>query len=382
MTSGKFLFVTWDGGGNTPPAYLLAQRLVGRGHRVTVLGDESQAARVHELGGKFMPLIPPEDFNSFREGDRLRWRLLSPAVGQAVLSCIQQEAPDALVIDTMMAAGLAAAEYVQLPSAALVHVLYHTFALRGVRGPRSFRALFENAFPIINAMRAGFGLAPVESTTALLHPMKVALVTSPQEFDLPMPDLPGNVRYTGAIREDVPFSGQHALWAWGDARPRIVVSFSTTNQNQTETLRRVAAALATLPVQAVMTTGGETNQNAIAPSPNVALHRFIPHGMLLPGCALVVTHAGLGTAMAALAHGVPLLCMPMGADQYDNAARVTACGAGIVLAQDTGVEEIGHALQELLADPGYGAAARRLAATMACQDGPATAINELEALLA
>ena len=43
---------------------------------------------------------------------------------------------------------------------------------------------------------------------------------------------------------------------------------------------------------------------------------------MLPHAALVVTHAGWQTINAALADGVPLVCVPDGRDQPDNAARV------------------------------------------------------------
>jgi UDP:flavonoid glycosyltransferase YjiC (YdhE family) len=89
----------------------------------------------------------------------------------------------------------------------------------------------------------------------------------------------------------------------------------------------------------------------------------------------------MGTVMAALTHGVPLLCLPMGRDQHDNAARVAACGAGIVLPADAGGEEIRHAIQELLTKPDYQVAARHMAAMMARQDGRKIAIKELEALI-
>jgi hypothetical protein len=65
-----------------------------------------------------------------------------------------------------------------------------------------------------------------------------------------------------------------------------------------------------LTVQAIMTVGTVIDPGAIAPAPNVAMHRYLPHVALLPDCALVVTHAGFGTVMAVLAHGVPLLCKP------------------------------------------------------------------------
>ena len=114
-----------------------------------------------------------------------------------------------------------------------------------------------------------------------------------------------------------------------DGRPRVLVALSTTCQHQEDVLRRIAAALAMLPLEAVITAGPAVDMRAIDPAQNVAVFRYIAHRTILPDCALVVTHAGLGAVMAALAHGVPLLCMPMGRDQHDNAALVAACGAGV-----------------------------------------------------
>ena len=82
-----------------------------------------------------------------------------------------------------------------------------------------------------------------------------------------------------------------------------------------------------------------------------------------------------------LAHGVPLVCMPMGRDQHDNAARVAACGAGTVLAAGAGVSEVRHAVQAVLGAPQYRDAARRMPAVIARQNGRETALNELEMLL-
>jgi MGT family glycosyltransferase len=378
MASGRFLFVTWDGGGNSVPTYPLTRGLVARGHKVTLLGQPVQAEAARALGATFVPLgIPDWTPGKLQEEetDILFPLIFGPPVGEAVLEYIARNAPDVLVVDCLLMSGLAAAERSQLPSAALVHVLYERF-IRGTIG----RAL-EGALPTLNAMRTHFGLPPAHSLMALMEPMNVVLVACPREFDVAMSDLPRNVRYVGAIRDDPPAAARESLWGSGDDRPRVLVAFSTTYQRQEARLRRVAAALATLPVQAIITVGSAIDPGVITPAPNVAIHRYIPHSALLPDCALIVTHVGMGTMMEALAHGVPLLCMPMGRDQHDNAAQVAACGAGVVLGADAGVEEIRHAIQKLLADPDYRAAARRMAAILACQDGRETAIKELEALL-
>jgi UDP:flavonoid glycosyltransferase YjiC (YdhE family) len=55
---------------------------------------------------------------------------------------------------------------------------------------------------------------------------------------------------------------------------------------------------------------------------------------------VVVTHAGHSTACYALAMGVPLVCMPMGRDQFMVADRVATVGAGVVVAQEAAPEAI------------------------------------------
>jgi MGT family glycosyltransferase len=275
----------------------------------------------------------------------------------------------------MLTSALAAAERAALPSAALVHVLYEQF-VAGTMGHR-----WAATLPAINAMRSGFGLPPVGSPMALPDPMRVVLVACPQAFDAAMPVLPKNVRYVGAILDDPPTAPSASPWPLADGRPRVLVAFSTTFQHQEAVLRRIAVALALLPLEAIITVGPAVEVGAIAPARNVAVVRYLAHRAVLPDCALVITHAGLGTVMAALAHGVPLLCLPMGREQHDNAARVAACEAGLVLTPDADVGAISHAIRAMLAAPAYRTAARHMATTIARRDGREVAVDALERLL-
>jgi MGT family glycosyltransferase len=280
-----------------------------------------------------------------------------------------------LVVDCMLTSALAAAERAALPSAALVHVLYEQF-VAGTMGRR-----WSANLPVINETRRGFGLPPAASPLALLEPMRLVLVACPQAFDAAMLVLPKNVRYVGAMLDDPPTAPSTSPWPLADGQPRVLVALSTTFQHQEAVLRRMAAALALLPLEVVITVGPAVEVDAIAPARNVAVVRYIAHRTILPDCALVITHAGLGTVMAALAHGVPLLCLPMGREQHDNAARVAACGAGLVLPPHADADEISQAIRAMLAAPEYRTAARHMAATIARRDGRELAVNALESLL-
>ena len=84
--------------------------------------------------------------------------------------------------------------------------------------------------------------------------------------------------------------------------------------------------------------------------------------------------------MRALAHGVPLLCMPLGRDQADNAVRVAARGAGLTLAAAAPAEEIRAALARLLDEDAFRDAARRLGAAVAAEASSPAVVDELEVL--
>ena len=85
--------------------------------------------------------------------------------------------------------------------------------------------------------------------------------------------------------------------------------------------------------------------------------------------------------MKALAHGVPLVCIPLVGDQPDNAARVVAHGAGIRLDREATPERISAAIQRVLPEPSYGTSARRMAGALAKEDGALTAAEEIESVL-
>lgn len=110
--------------------------------------------------------------------------------------------------------------------------------------------------------------------------------------------------------------------------------------------------------------------------------RSAPHAEVLRHAAAVVTHAGHGTIIKSMAAGVPVVALPMGRDQPDNAVRAAAAGAGVVLKPKAKVAAIRAAVSDVLATPSYATAARRLATAMAAESTHDRALAELEALAA
>jgi MGT family glycosyltransferase len=208
------------------------------------------------------------------------------------------------------------------------------------------------------------------------------VVTSLPSIDAPGSDpLPSNVLYLGPLLEPPgPDAGWSPLWPAGDARPLVAVCLGTTPMGEQETLQRVLDAAGELDVRVLVTAGSHLHPEAFTVPDNAAMVRYVRHAAVLPGARLLVTHAGLGSVSAALTFAVPMVCMPLGREQPQNAARVAALGAGRVLPPTAAVAEIAGAIGTVLGDPDYRAAAGRVAAEIAAATADDAAARRLEAL--
>ncbi len=122
--------------------------------------------------------------------------------------------------------------------------------------------------------------------------------------------------------------------------------------HQTPILSALCRAIGQLDIEAIVTTGDAVDPRILNAAPNTRVVRFVPHDAILPHARLVVTHAGHGTVMAALSHGVPLLLLPMGRDQAMIAARAAELGLGTVVNCHASADELTAAIEQELADRG------------------------------
>jgi demethyllactenocin mycarosyltransferase len=107
----------------------------------------------------------------------------------------------------------------------------------------------------------------------------------------------------------------------------------------------------------------------------------VSHIGVLPHTKLVVTHAGMGTVMASLTFGVPMLCFPMERDQFANAERVEALEAGLALDLDATEAEIALAIGEVSTQEQIRVGCRKMSQVVALYGGGERAVRELGSLL-
>src|SRR5579859_938802 len=358
----RLLLATMDGAGSLQPLLALVEALVARGHGVHAIAHDSQRKSLEGAGARFHRY---ETAAQLDQGDPARLEL-SPAQRLAWLEAFQQLAradamalvqrvrPEAMLIDCLMPGLLSASKAAGLRTVALMHA------------PYSFWCDFMGGFcraPMDDAdLTLGFTSAAFDSGAAF----------------------PPNLAFVGPVR---PARITETVWArrWSDRR-LVLASLSTGVQGapgaQLSLLQRICDALASLDSESVVTTGRGIDPAEMKVGASTTIARSIPHEAVLAGADLFITHAGHGSVMAALTAGVPMLCLPPGADQPANAASVARLAVGEVLPVTASAEEIRAAAVRLLADKALTARATAFAAAMATEPGIDRGVVLIEALVA
>ena len=165
-----------------------------------------------------------------------------------------------------------------------------------------------------------------------------------------------------------------------DGRPLVYVTLGTV-QNRLPLLAPAVAALAHLPVRVLVTVGPDGDPVALGPQPDhVHVERWVDQPRVLRHCDVVVSHAGSGTFLGALAEGLPQLCLPQAADQFRNSEGARRAGVAAVLHPDeSSPEAIAGAVRALLTDDALHQRARGVADEISAMPSPAEVVDVLVA---
>jgi MGT family glycosyltransferase len=413
-----YLFALTEGGGTVPPELGAVRRLVERGHRVLVLGEDVMADEVAATGARFRRWSRALNRASRRAEDApdRDWEIRDPrravasaldhlvlgpaaAYAEETAAAARELRPD-LVATTFFAVGaMIGAEAEGVPFDVLFPNIYPLPAaglppfgagLRPARGPfgrardRVVGGLAERmwgarALPRINQVRADHGLAPLAHFADQVHRARRQLVMTSAAFDFPA-RLPPGARYVGPVLDDPGWAGAAAWTPPPGDDPLVAVAMSSTFQDQAGCLQRIVDALAGLPVRGLVTTGPALDPGELVAPPNVTVVAAAPHREVLRHAAAVVTHGGHGTLMKAFAAGLPVVVLPHGRDQPDNAARVAWHGAGVVVPRRARPARIARAVTGVLREPGYRRAAAALGEAVRRDAGSGLLVAELERL--
>ena len=285
-----------------------------------------------------------------------------------VLDVARAWRPHLVLREFLEFAGCVAAEYQGLPHAAVQMAAWR---------PHLHALLVEP----LTRLRQGVGL-PADPELLMLY-RHLLLVTAPPGFLEPAA-LPSTAQYLRPVVFDQ--SGDERLPAWMASlpeRPVVYVTMGTVVNKVPGVLEAIVAGLRDESITVIVTTGRDRDPASLGPQPaNVHIERYVPQSMLFPRCDLVVTHGGTGTVMAALSHGLPMVILPIAADQPDNAQRCVVQGVARALGtEERSPEAIRHAVREVLGTPHYQKEAKRLRDELGAMPGPQHAAAQLQRLV-
>jgi MGT family glycosyltransferase len=352
----RILAYTTPARGHLFPLTPILDELRRRGHQIALRTLASQVPTMRRRGFDAAPIS--DRIEAITHDD---WRAGNPraALARAVrifteradhdapdlARAIDQERPDALLVDVNAWGALAAAEAWAGPWAMFCP---YPLAVRSrdvppfgpglppARGPLGrlrdqllrpivFGTLERTMAPPINRIRDRLGLAPVGGADDIFGRAPLLLYLTAEPFEYPRSDWPDNVVLVGPCAWDPPTDPP----AWLDDidRPIVLVTTSSEFQDDTRMVRVALEALAEEPV-AVLATLPASDPERVRTPANARVERFIPHRPVLDRAAWAVTHGGMGATQKALAHGVPVCAVPFGRDQLEVARRVEVAGAG------------------------------------------------------
>lgn len=389
----RVLATCLPGHGHFNPMLPLAQALARAGHEVAFATAGAFCPRVVEAGFKAFPAgltlerqmaeararYPEEDgligaarFESFVP--RMLAGVAAPARAQDLVPIVREWHPDVLVHDETELAG---------PMAAAVAGIPHADHSVGILRPLSMARL------------AGRALAPLwdrwDVDAATLGPFG-GLFTY-LYLDVAPPSLQSAEIDRIAVAHPVQNTAVEAgtegqvLPGWvgqmPDA-PLVYVSLGTVfNSKARGVFGAVLEGLRDEEVNVIVTVGNDNDPADFGPQPDhIHIERFIPQSLLLPFCDVVVNQGGTAI-LPMLAHGLPLLLLPQGANQFHNAAACTAAGVGRqLLPGDVNADAVRRDVRALLDEPALRERARQVQQEIGAMPGPEHGVELLERLAA
>lgn len=377
------------GHGHFNPMLALAQALVRGGHDVAFATAADFCPHVERAGFAAFPAGMPlarqmeEARRRYPEQDRLSAmerfeqfvpRMLAGVAAPARLAdlvpVVREWRPDVLVHDETEFAGPVAAAAAGIPWADQSVGILRPLGMARLAG-ETLAPLCEEHGVDVGAFGGLFRYLYLDVAPPSLQSPEIA------QIDVAHPVQNATVE-PGAEGESLP-EWVHRL---PPERPVVYVSLGTVfNARARGVFAAMLEALRSEPVTAILTIGPGNDPAEFGPQPDhIHVERFIPQSLLLPFCDAVVNQGGTAI-LPILAHGLPLLVLPQGANQFHNAAACVAAGVGRrLLPDEVTPEAVRRDVHALLHDDSLREGARRVQRELAEMPGPAHGVALLEQL--
>ncbi|NIH87815.1 macrolide family glycosyltransferase [Amycolatopsis granulosa] len=345
------LFVNVADHGHVNPTLAVVAQLVARGWRVTYAVGAEFVPQVRVVGAEpvVLPGVrdggpPPEDLMAGVEVYHREAQAALPVLEAAIAG----DLPDVIVYDFVAFAGKVLALKLGVPMVQLspTHALFPGWEQVAFGVPSlSELPVYQRFQRFLDTHGLG---CSVEQFQATADP-KVVFV--PRAFQM-SPELLGPEHtFTGPALGDRSFQGR---WRAPGGKPVLLVSLGSCFTDQPGFFRTCLDMAAGLGWHTVMAIGRHVDPATLGPVPDdVEIAAMVPQLDVLAMASAFVTHAGMGSVLEALYHGVPMVAVPQMAEQRLNAARLTELGLGVTLDRaDVTVQALHNAVLRVSSDAG------------------------------
>jgi UDP:flavonoid glycosyltransferase YjiC (YdhE family) len=374
-----FVCTPFGSSGDVHPMIGLALALQHRGHRVTFAGSGYFEPLVRSRSLDFVELGTREQFQALTEREEV-WNprkalqfLYQEGVAKIMrqhfelLADYQRQGP-LVAVSNLFGFGARVAQEKLGIELVTVHlqpsVMWSSTEpprIPGLFGPNWLRSwmwdigvrwVVDPAIcPSLNAWRAELGLAPVRCITSWWNSPWCVACLFPAWYGAPQPEWPQPLLQTDFPlwdeRTDTPLPQQVADFLAAGERP-IAVTPGSANVFGQSFLRSAVAACQRLGRRAILLTRfGEQVPRLL---PESVIHvPYVPFSQLLPHCAALIHHGGIGSMSQAMAAGIPQVVVAVAHDQFDNGWRVERLGVGAALThRGLSARKLTRALRSLL----------------------------------
>jgi MGT family glycosyltransferase len=287
----------------------------------------------------------------------------------------------ALVVDQIQPMGAAVADRFDLPFVSLCSLLplnldrgvppwtmywscEDSIAAR-IRNTIGIKAQVRTEQPLIKAVNHHRRLWDLKPSAAdeFSHLAQIAQV--PASFDFPRLQAPAYLHHTGPIHDyghsdPIPFP-----WERLDGRALVYASMGTLQNRSARVFRTIAEACADLDVQLVITLGHKGTKIPAGFPGNPIVVDYAPQLELIKRASLYIGPGGMNTLMQSLAHGVPMVLIPVTYDNPGVAARAKYHGVGeFVPVTKLTARRLSAAIHTVLSNPLYRDKAAKFAETI------------------
>ena len=373
-------FVSLGAFGHINPTLALVTELVKQGVRVTYFTTEAFRNIIEPTGAKFVA-VPSwmAENDKHNDGEKkeddggvaaaVPFLFLNEAGAyiDTILDTLHDDKPDAIVHDFAGIAGTIAADNLNVPNV----MLYTSYPSND---SYSVAAGFESCPADHPLRKAAAGIAAGYAEKYGCRVMTVKEIFEGHgDFNLVMMQkklVPNYESFDDSfVFTGVQIGKRTAFGSWkapDNGKPLLYSSLGTAFNNWPEYYPILFDAVRDLDIN-VFAALGSIDPASLKDIPaNVEVGQMVPQLDILSQASVFITHAGMGGTGEAIYYGVPMIAIPQMEEQAITARQIEKLGLGVAFLDKSAItsEALKTAIQKLLTEPSYKAAAEQFSADM------------------